>query len=108
MRTHLLALEMSLSKNVFRGGGGGGGKDSKHGGRLGQRSTAGAFCPMMKLSSITWHRNGNGGLPASSRGRLLSEHTHTQTNTKTYSQSSTVKIFNNQSTGEAVGSLCVH
>lgn len=36
--------------------------------------------PMMQFSPITWHRNGNGGLPASSLGRLLSER-HTETYT---------------------------
>lgn len=34
--------------------------------------------PMMQFSPITWHRNGNGGLPASSLGRPLSEQ-HTET-----------------------------
>lgn len=31
--------------------------------------------PMMHFSSFTWHRSGNGGLPASSPCRPLSEHT---------------------------------
>lgn len=39
----------------------------------------GGRSPAMRLFSITWHQNGNGGLLVSSPGRLLSEYTNTET-----------------------------
>lgn len=43
------------------------------------RGRGGGRSSVVRLFSITWHQNGNGGLPASFPGHLLSKYTNTET-----------------------------
>lgn len=88
MRTHLLALEMSLSKKVFRGGGGGGGKGFEAWGEVGAGEHGGGILhhdeTLLHHMASKWKRWAS---CLFSRSSAFWTHTHTDRQTQKHTVS---------------------